>query len=92
MRKINEMFKLKIPRFFQFGYWYVYKLDPDHWPVRGLNRLEVELKQRDPEVTPQIAVSNLELEIKYLLGRNMRRDSETDLGERESLNDRHGTA
>ena len=92
LRKINEMFKLKIPRFFQFGYWYVYKLDADHWPVRGLNRLEVELKQRDPEVTPRIAVSNLELEIKYLLGKNMRRDSETDLGERESLNDRHGTA
>ena len=92
LRKINEMFKLKIPRFFQFGYWYVYKLDVDHWPVRGLNRLEVELKQRDPEVTPRIAVSNLELEIKYLLGKNMRRDSETDLGERESLNDRHGTA
>ncbi len=92
LRKINEMFKLKIPRFFQFGYWYVYRLDADHWPVRGLNRLEVELKQRDPQVTPRIAVSNLELEIKYLLGKNMRRDSETDLGERESLTDRHGTA
>ena len=92
LRKINEMFKLKIPRFFQFGYWYVYKLDADHWPAKGLNRLEVELKQRDPEVTPQIAVSNLEVEIKYLLGKNMRRDSETDLGERESLNDRHGKA
>lgn len=92
LRKINEMFKLKIPRFFQFGYWYVYKLDAAHWPARGLNHLEVELKQRDPEVTPQIAVSNLEVEIKYLLGKNMRRDSETDLGERESLNDRHGKA
>ena len=92
LRKINEMFKLKIPRFFQFGYWYVYKLDADHWPVRGLNRLEVELKKRDPQVAPQIAVSSLELEIKYLLGKNMRRDSETDLGERESLNDRHGKA
>ncbi len=92
LRKINEMFKLKIPRFFQFGYWYVYKLDADHWPAKGLNRLEVELKQRDREVTPQIAVSNLEVEIKYLLGKNMRRDSETDLGERESLNDRRGKA
>lgn len=92
LRKINQMFKLKIPRFFQFGYWYVYKLGPDHWPVRGLNRLEVELKQRDPEITPQIAVGNLELEIKYLLGKHMRRDSETDLGERESRNDRHGKA
>lgn len=92
LRKINEMFKLKIPRFFQFGYWYVYKLEADHWPARGLNRLEVELKRRDPEVTPRIAVSNLEVEIKYLLGKNMRRDSETDLGERESLNDRHGKA
>ena len=92
LRKINEMFKLKIPRFFQFGYWYVIRLEADHWPARGLNRLEVELKRRDPEVTPRIAVSNLELEIKYLLGKHMRRDSETDLGERESLNDRHGTA
>ena len=75
-----------------------YKLDPGHWPVRGLNRLEVELKQRDPEVTPQIAVSNLELEIKYLLGKHMRRDyaprylAETDLGAQESRNDRHGKA
>ena len=92
LRKINEMFKLKVPRHFQFGYWFVYKLDPDHWPARGLNRLEVELKQRDPEVTPQIAVSNLELEIKYLLGKHMRRDSETDLGAQESRNDRHGKA
>ena len=92
LRKINQMFKLKIPRFFQFGYWYVYKLGPDHWPTRGLNRLEVELKQRDPEVTPRIAVSNLELQIKYLLGKHMRRDSETDLGARESRNDRHGNA
>jgi hypothetical protein len=92
LRKINEMFKLKVPRHFQFGYWFVYKLDPGHWPDRGLNRLEVELKQRDPEVTPQIAVSNLELEIKYLLGKHMRRDSETDLGAQESRNDRHGKA
>ena len=90
LRKINEMFKVQVPRFYQFGYWFVYKLDPTHWPTKGLNRLEVELRRRDPEVTPQIAVRNVELEVKYLKGRNMRGGKETDLGAQESSSDRHG--
>ena len=80
LRKINEMFKLKIPRFYQFGYWFVYKLDSSHWPEKGSNHLEIELIQRDPVVTPQIAIRNVELEIKYLMGKNLRRFDEIDLG------------
>ena len=80
LRKINEMFKLKISRFYQFGYWFVYKLDSSHWPKKGSNHLKIELIQRDPVVTPQIAIRNVELEIKYLMGKNMRRFDEIDLG------------
>ena len=83
LRKINEMYKMRSPRYRVFGYWFVYRLSRDYWPKRGKNSLEVFLTRRDPDVIPQIALRDVELEIKYLMGKNYRRDQDSDLGDYE---------
>jgi len=80
LRKINEMYKMTAPRYRVFGYWFVYRLDPEHWPRKGNNTLEVTLARRDPDVTPQIYLRDVEMEIKYLMGKNFHRDQDPDLG------------
>jgi hypothetical protein len=80
LRKINEMYKMTAPRYRVFGYWFVYRLDPDHWPRNGKNTLEVTLTRRDPDVTPQIFLRDVEMEIKYLMGKNFHRGQDPDLG------------
>ncbi len=75
LRKINEMYRMRTPRYRTgSGYWFVYRLDPNHWPQKGNNVLEVTLLERDPDVTPQCHVRDVELEIKYLPGKHFNRD------------------
>ena len=83
LRKINEMYKMSAPRYRVFGYWFVYQLDPAHWPKQGKNTFEVTLTRRDPEVTPPVTLRDVELEIKYLMGKNFHRGDDPDLGSYE---------
>ena len=81
LRKINHMYKMHAPRFRVFGYWFVYTLEPEYWPAKGSNTLEVTLLKRDPEVSPEIAVNDVELETRYLMGKNFHRGYvDPDLG------------
>ena len=65
-------------------YWFVFKLDRDHWPQQGANTLEVMLLNRDTEVVRQIRIRDVELETKYLMGRNFHRGFvDPDLGRYE---------
>jgi len=85
LRKLNEMYRMHAPRYRTgSGYWFVYRLDPEHWPRKGENVLEVTLLRRDPDVLPQIYVRDVELEIKYLMGRNYARGQDPDLGPYEA--------
>ena len=47
------------------------------------NILAITLTRRDPSVIPQIFVRDVELDIKYLLGKNFHRGQDPDLGEVE---------
>ncbi len=83
LRKINQMYRMNAPRYRVFGYWFVFTLDREHWPVRGANRAEVSLLHRDPDVTAPIYLRDVELEIKYLKGKNFYRGpdyNDPDLG------------
>ena len=63
------------------GYCHVFRLDREHWPVKGSNSLEVTLLERDPDVTPQIGLRDVELDIRYLMGKNYHRGFvDADLG------------
>ena len=81
LRKINQMYRMSSPRYRIFGYWFIFRLDSEHWPQKGNNTLEITLLERDPDVTTQIQVRNVELEIKYLMGKNFHRGYvDPDLG------------
>lgn len=86
LRKINHVYKMRSPRYRVFGYWYVFELDAGHWPVQGTNELEVILTHRDQDLGPPLAVRDVELDIKYLLGRNFHREDDVELGPSESAN------
>ena len=61
-------------------------MDRNHWPVKGRNTVEVTLLKRDPDVTSEIYLRDVELEIKYLMGKNYHRDFvDTDLGPYERV-------
>ncbi len=79
MRTITEVYRMVSPRSRgNTGYWYIFKLDPDHWPVEGKNSLEVTLNELDPEQSVERHcktcqpmrphVRDVELETKYLKG------------------------
>lgn len=81
LRKINEMYRMSAPRYRTgSGYWFIYRLDRDYWPMQGRNTLEVSLTRRDPDVTPPVFLRDVELEIQYVLGRNFHRGQDEDLG------------
>jgi hypothetical protein len=80
LRKINEMYKMQAPRYRVFGYWFIWRLPRGNWPTRGKNRIEVTLTQRDPDLTPPVVLRDVEMEIKYLMGKNFHRGQDTDLG------------
>jgi hypothetical protein len=84
LRVINEMYRMKAPRYRTgSGYWFVFRLDEAHWPVRGANNLEIALLRRDPDVTPPIYVRDVELDVKYLMGKRFARGQDPDLGPTE---------
>ncbi len=64
---------MKAPRHTAGGYWFIYRLDREHWPVKGRNVLEVTLLERDPDVTPPIGLRDAELEVRYLMAKNFGR-------------------
>ena len=75
------MYMLSAPRYREGGYWFIFRLDRDHWPAMGHNTVEVTLLERDPDVTPQVHLRDVELEIKYLMGKNYHRSFvDADLG------------
>ena len=82
LRKINQNYQMMAPRFRTgAGYWFIFRLDRDHWPRSGDNVLEVTLLDRDPAIVPQIHIRDVELETKYLMGKNFhRRFVDPDLG------------
>ena len=84
MRKINHIYMLSAPRYRSHSsYWFIFKLDPDHFPERGNNIVEVTLHDRDPEAMPSLYVRDVELEIKYLRGKSYyrgRHHTDPDLG------------
>ena len=85
LRKINELYWMSAPRYRTgSGYWYAIKLDAKHWPKKGNNKLEIELLRRDPQALPEILVRDVELDLKYLMGRNDPRGQDGDLGSYES--------
>ena len=73
LRKINQMYLMSAPRYRMGGYWYIFLLDREFWPIEGKNKLEVTLLERDAEVEEQVYVHSVEMEIKYLMGRNFHR-------------------
>ena len=73
LRRINRMYTMAAPRYRVFGYWFVFRLDRAHWPVGGANEIEVTLQERDPEALPKVELRDVELEIKYLKGKNFHR-------------------
>ncbi len=84
LRKINEIYRMTSPRHkVNGGYWFIFRLDRDHWPVEGTNNLEVTLLEVDPDVitTPHCNICgpafphirDVELETKYLMGKNFHR-------------------
>ena len=75
LRKINEIYRMSAPRNrVQSGYWFIFKLDREHWPVQGNNTLEVTLVETDPKlITPTAYIRDVELETKYLMGKNFHR-------------------
>ena len=88
LRKINQLYRMTAPRYrVNNSYWHIYRLDRNHWPRKGSNTLEITLTQRDPDITPQIFLRDLELDIKYLMGKNFHRGQDPDLGEVQSLTD-----
>ncbi len=85
LRKINQMYGMRGPRARISGYWFIFRLRPPLWPVQGKNRIEVALLERDPEVTPPIELRDIELEIKYLRGKNAGRGRDPEaLGRNET--------
>ena len=81
LRKINQMYRMSSPRYRITGYWYIFELDRAHWPVQGENRFEVTLHERDADVTPPIFLRDVELQTKYLMGKNYHRGFvDEDLG------------
>ena len=81
LRTLNEMYRMSQPRYRPgSGYWFIYKLGPDNWPLQGKNTIRVALHRRDPDVTPQVFLRDVELEVKYLMGKNFHRGQDPDLG------------
>ena len=81
LRKINQMYRMSAPRYRTgSGYWFIYRLDRTHWPRQGQNSLEVTLTKRDPVALPQVFIRDVELETKYLMGKNFHRGEDPDLG------------
>ena len=79
-RIINRMYVMNAPRYRVLGYWFVFRLQKQFWPRRGENRLEIQLQRSDPQALPPVVVRDVELETKYLMGKNFHRGQDAELG------------
>ena len=86
LRKINQLYIMEAPRYRVGGYWFVFRLDKAHWPRQGENTVEVTLLKRDREAAPPVHIRDVELETKYLMGKNFHRGQDVDLGGYEHAN------
>ena len=74
LRKINALYRMSAPRYrVGSGYWFIYELDRDLWPVRGDNTLEITHDTVDTVPLDQTLVRDVELDIRYLMGKNFHR-------------------
>lgn len=84
LRKINELYRMTGPRMgggAGSGYWNIFRLEKEYWPVKGKNTIEFTLLKRDPHVLPSPTVHFVELETRYLMGKNFHRSFvDSDLG------------
>ena len=81
LRRVNQMYAMQAPRYRVFGYWFVFRLEKKYWPKRGRNALSVEMLRRDRQVLPAARLRDVELEVKYLMGKNFHRQPvDADLG------------
>jgi len=81
LRKNNQIYRMQAPRYRTgSGYWFIYKLEQDQWPKKDENTLQISLLQQATDITSQIYIRDIELEIKYLMGKNFHRGDDSDLG------------
>ncbi|HCL30601.1 MAG TPA: hypothetical protein DIC52_19500 [Candidatus Latescibacteria bacterium] len=82
LRRINEMYRMNAPRFRTGScYWFLFRLTPPFWPIMGENEIDVELVHREPEAVPGMRLRDVELEIRYLMGKAYHRSLvDSDLG------------
>jgi hypothetical protein len=80
LRKINRVYRMQAPRYRVFGYWFIYRLEPEHWPVQGENQVEVTLRHRDADILPPLHLRDVEFDVKYLGGKNFARGQDPDVG------------
>ncbi|MEE2658967.1 MAG: hypothetical protein VX733_10710 [Candidatus Latescibacterota bacterium] len=82
LRRINEMYRMNAPRFRTGScYWFVFRPEAEQWPTQGDNEISVELVNREPEAVPPVRLRDVELEIRYLMGRAYHRTLvDPDLG------------
>ncbi|MEW6749461.1 MAG: hypothetical protein AB1505_00600 [Candidatus Latescibacterota bacterium] len=74
LRRIHEIYRMRAPRYRTgSGYWFVFRLGPEHWPVPGHNCVEATLRTRDAAIIPQAYLRDVELETRYLMGRSFHR-------------------
>ena len=87
MRKINQLYIMRGPRDKRiFSYWFIFLLNQEQWPQQGNNLVEVTLLQRDLDVTPPVELRDVEMEIRYLRGKNASRDRDPGaLGKNEAM-------
>ena len=81
-REINKMYMMSSPRYRIGGQWFIFKLDKINWPKQGKNILETTLTYVDPDILGDCSVRDIELDIKYLRGKNFERGGlvDTDVG------------
>jgi len=82
LRRINELYRMNSPRFRTGScYWFVFHLPQQCWPIKGENQIEVELVRREPEAVAPVALRDVELELRYLMGKAYHRSFvDPDLG------------
>jgi hypothetical protein len=75
LRKINALYRMSAPRFrVGSGYWFIYDLGSEYWPTQGDNTLEITHDVVDEVIMEQSLVRDIELDIRYLMGKNYHRE------------------
>jgi hypothetical protein len=80
-RRVNQMYTMSSPRYRVFGQWFVFRLEGEFWPDVGENHFAMTVLERDPEMIQDVALRDVELEIRYLPGKSFNRGFvDEDLG------------